>query len=46
MHADAHPLLQAFKLFDTNNDGAIEYEEFMKALKRLNIDLSNMQVRQ
>jgi Ca2+-binding EF-hand superfamily protein len=35
----------AYQYFDVDGDGIIEYEEFVNTLKRLDIGLSDSQVR-
>jgi protein phosphatase len=35
---------QAFEIFDANSDGTIEYEEFSKTLKKLDLGLSDLQI--
>ncbi|CAK9022140.1 Serine/threonine-protein phosphatase with EF-hands 1 (PPEF-1) (DRES10) (Protein phosphatase with EF calcium-binding domain) (PPEF) [Durusdinium trenchii] len=34
----------AYKKFDTNDDGKIEYEEFVRTLKQLNVGLTDQQI--
>jgi Ca2+-binding EF-hand superfamily protein len=37
---------EAFSAFDVDGDNYIEYEEFMATLKKLDVGLSDMQVRE
>ena len=37
-------LKEAFKVFDINDDGSIEYEEFLETLKGLNLGLTDQQI--
>lgn len=37
-------LEEAYKLFDINSDGRIEYEEFVNAVERLDVGLTRMQI--
>lgn len=38
-------LLQAYKIFDVNQDGKVVYKEFVEALKKLDLGLTDAMVR-
>lgn len=42
--AKSNDLIKEFKSYDSNGDGVVDYAEFLHAMKKHNLDLSEVQI--